>query len=160
MKKILLITFSLVIALASFSQETDVEWKLFPSKSDSLMKLDTVKTMDRAALPGKVSINKDERIDRVSKELAGGATQRPIIKGYRIQIISSSTKATVDSERGRFMSQNTGESSYTDYKAPNFKLLVGNFRTKLDAQRFQQQISDVFPNTIIIADEIELPKLD
>ncbi|MDC0015467.1 SPOR domain-containing protein [Flavobacteriales bacterium] len=160
MKKILLITFSLVIALASFAQESDIEWKLFPSKADSLMAKDTVKTLDRAAVPGKVSINKDERIDRVSKDLAGGASQRPIVKGYRIQIISSSTKATVDSERGRFMSHNTRESSYTDYKAPNFKLLVGNFRTKLDAQRFQQQISDVFPNTIIIADEIELPKLD
>ena len=159
MKKILLFTFSLVIALASFSQDT-IAPKLFPSRADSLMLLDTVKTMDRVAMPGKVLINKDDRIDRVSKEMAGGASQRPIIKGYRIQIISSSTKATVDSERGRFMSQNTGESSYTDYKAPNFKLLVGNFRTKLDAQRFQQQISNVFPNTIIIADEIELPKLD
>lgn len=149
------------IVLVSFTQETtNAQWKLFPSKTDSLMKKDTIKTLDRAAVPGKVNIVKDERIDRISKELAGGATQRAIIKGYRIQIISSSTKATVDSERGRFMSQNTGVSSYTDYKAPNFKLLVGNFRTKLDAQRFQQQINDVFPNTIIIADEIELPKLD
>ena len=97
MKKILLITFSLVIALASFAQESDIEWKLFPSKADSLMAKDTVKTLDRAAVPGKVSINKDERIDRVSKDLAGGASQRPIVKGYRIQIISSSTKVDVSS---------------------------------------------------------------
>lgn len=161
MKKTIILLLSLAIAFAGYSQD-DTAIELNDSDLTEIisMNTDTIKGITQAAVPGKITVVKDARIDKVSKDLAGGTTNKSVMKGYRIQIISSSTKSVVDGERGRFMTANPGVANTTDYKAPNFKLLVGNFRTKLDAEKFQNEIKDQFPGTIIIADEIDLPKLD
>lgn len=144
----------------SLSQDTTQNWKLYPSNTDTVLATDTVYRIVKSNTPGRIKVVKDNRIDKVSQDIAGGKTNKPIIKGYRIQITSSSTKSLVDGERGRFMSTNSGVKTYVDYKAPNFRLRVGNFRTKLDAQKFQNEIKDQFPNTLVISDDIELPRLE
>ena len=148
----------LVIALLSvgYSQNSTRDWKLFPGKTDSVLPTDTVYGLIKSTKPGTIKVEKDERIDRVSDLLRGGTTNKPVIKGYRVQIISSSTKSAVDSEKGRFMSSYSGHRSYIDYKAPNFRLRAGNFRNKLEAQKFQHEIMKDFPNTLIIFVIIDL----
>lgn len=162
MKNILIILVSfLALSVVGISQDTtsNSDWKLYPV-SDSLKKTDTVYALKKAPTPGKVKVNKDKRIDKVSTDLAGGTTNKPVIKGYRLQVLSSSTKATIDAERGKFMAKYPKYKTYIDYKAPNFRLRVGNFRTRLDAERFQNEIKKIFPNTLIITDMIELPLIE
>lgn len=159
MKKIILSFLVITLLASGFSQDSTKDWKLYPGKSDTVLPTDTVYGIKHSYKHGKVNIEKDERIEKVSDALRGGLTNKPIINGYRVQIISSSNKGSVDSERGRFMSNYRGTKSYIDYKAPNFKLIVGNFRTKLDAQKFQHEIGDSFQNTLVIPAKIEYPRL-
>ena len=58
------------------------------------------------------------------------------------------------------MSSNSRTRTYIDYKAPNFRLRVGNFRNKLEAQKLQHEIMKDFPNTLVISDSIDFPRLD
>jgi hypothetical protein len=132
------------------------QWKLYPSSTDSVSVTDTIFGLKKSVKPGIVTVKKDQRIDKVSNDLAGGNSKKPLIKGYRVQVISSSTKANVDVERANYMAYKT----YIDYKAPNFRLRVGNFRTRLDAERFQNEIKVISPNTLIISDMIELPLIE
>ena len=160
MKKIILSFLVITLLTSGFSQDSSNNWKLFPGKTDTVLPTDTVYGLTLAHKPGTIKVGKDDRIDKVSELMRGGASNHPIINGYRVQIISSSTKSIVDSERGRFMSSNSVTRTYVDYKAPNFRLRVGNFRNKLEAQKLQHEIMKDFPNTLVISDSIDLPRLD
>lgn len=160
MKKTILSFLVIALLTTGFSQDSTKNWKLYPVKMDTILPTDTVFGLVKSFKPGTIKVNKDERIDKVSEKMRGGETGQPIINGYRIQITSKSTKSIVDSERGRFMNNYLGTRHYMDYEVPNFKLRVGNFRTKLDAQKFQHEIKKDFPNTLIIPHAIELPRLD
>ena len=159
MKFIIAITF-LIISLFGFSQDSTQNWKLYPSDTDSIKVNDTLFGIKTVEKEGEINVTKDKRIDAISKQLAGGENRiKPIIHGYRIQIIGSSDKSVVDKERGKFISSFRGTKSYIDYNVPNYKLKIGNFRTKLDAQKFQNTMKEVFPSTLILSDNIEFPKL-
>ncbi len=162
MKNIVLIILVSAFSILGFSQDStsNSEWKVYPANTDSVKTTDTVFGLKKSTKPGKVSVKKDKRIDKVSDDLAGGTTKKPIIKGYRVQVISSSTKGNVDSERARCMAAHRSHKTYIDYKAPNFRLRVGNFRTRLEAEKFQNEIKELFPNTLIISDMIELPIIE
>lgn len=160
MKKIILSFLVITLLTTGFSQDTTGNWKLYPGKTDTVLPTDTVYGIKQAFKQGKIKVVKDSRIDKVSDVMRGGASNHPVITGYRVQIISSSTKSTVDSERGKFMSSYRGTKTYIDYKAPNFRLRVGNFRNKLEAQKFQNEIKKAFPFTLVISDSIDLPRLD
>ena len=157
----------LLLAFCAFSfsgisqdSTANSNWKLYPTNTDSVKVNDTVYGLKKAPKAGKVKVKKDKRIDKVSTDLSTGNKNKPLIKGYRIQIMSSSTKSTVDGERGKFMASHPKYKTYIDYKAPNFRLRIGNFRTRLDAERFQNEIKKMFPNTLIITDMIELPLIE
>jgi hypothetical protein len=42
------------------------------------------------------------------------------------------------------------------YQQPNFKLRAGNFRNRLDAQRFLNQVKLYYPNSFIVKDDGKL----
>jgi len=159
MRLIIVFIFSFISVLG-FSQDTTKTWKLYPENTDSVRIGDTVYGIKQVADKGKISISKDNRIDEVSLKMAGGENRvTPIIHGYRIQIISSSNKSVVDGAKGNFIENYRGTASKIIYESPNFKLRVGDFRTKLDAQKFQNTIKKTFPSTLIISDLISFPKL-
>ena len=158
-----IIAFFFVCLSLGFGQDTtqNNNWKLYPSGSDSVkLATDTITEIKKAPIKGKVVIKKDPRIDAVSKDLAGGDSKQAKFMGYRIQVVSSPTKATVDTERQRFLQLYPNQRAYIFYKAPNFRLQVGNFRTRLEGEKFQNQIKNVFPNTWIVTEMVDLPILE
>lgn len=152
-----------------FTQVSDQDWKLYPGSNDSIhinsdslstAKIDTVKEIKIADAPGKVKINKDSRIDKLSKELGtpnDGVSVK--IHGYRLQLVASSNKTAIDGERAKFVGMRNDVPTYMDYRQPNFRLRAGNFRTKLEAQKLQWELKDIFPSAIVVNDMIELPKI-
>lgn len=80
------------------------------------------------------------------------------IDGYRIQIISLSgtnSKIMAEKMQTEFNQKFPKMTSYVTYFEPNFRLRVGDFRTKLEAYRFYQQIIATYPGAFIIRDKIE-----
>ncbi len=78
--------------------------------------------------------------------------QTKTIPGYRIQIASLSGN---NSRTEAFRKKNEFKTAFPDMEAyvifndPNFKVLIGNFITRLDAFTFLQQCKDLFPGTIV-----------
>ena len=80
------------------------------------------------------------------------------VEGYRIQIISlsgSNSKAIVEKMQVDFNTQYPQVPAYIAYFEPNFRLRVGDFRTKLEAYHVYQMINLSFPGAFIIKDKIE-----
>lgn len=74
------------------------------------------------------------------------------IPGYRIQVASLSGTASKNRAfemKERIRSTYPGVEAYVVFDEPNFKVKVGDFRTRLEAFVFLQRIRADFPGTII-----------
>jgi hypothetical protein len=114
------------------------------------------------AQSGDVTIIKDSRIDGlISKE---GEVEPPAINpqinGFRIQLFFDSERSAINDARGTFISKYPRIDTYTTYNAPNFFLRVGDFRTRLEAEKVKDELSDLFPTSFIVKEKINLPRLE
>ncbi len=74
------------------------------------------------------------------------------IPGFRVQIASFSganSKNSAFSLRDRFVIDYPDVQAYIVFDEPNFKVKVGDFRTRLEAYAFLQQIKEVYKGYII-----------
>lgn len=74
------------------------------------------------------------------------------IPGYRIQVASlsgTSSKNLAFDMKERIRTAFPGVEAYVVFDEPNFKVKVGDFRTRLEAYVFLQHIKADFPGTII-----------
>ena len=106
-------------------------------------------------LQGQISIQADERIEQ---QIAKKASKQ--MNGYRLQICFDSDKSIIDEARNRFISIYPKIDTYVTFEAPNFNLMVGDFRTILEAEKVQEEISGQFTIVIIHKTLIHLPRID
>ena len=111
---------------------------------------------------GKTEIIQDSRVDiLVSKHIQINQTLKTM-DGFRIQLFSDSgnnSKTKAQAAHDEFQSRYPGMGVYLTFKSPNYKVRIGDFRTKLDAQRFLNEIAADYSNAFIITDQINLPKI-
>ncbi|MBS1524230.1 MAG: SPOR domain-containing protein [Bacteroidetes bacterium] len=111
---------------------------------------------------GKVEVVKDPRIDtliarRAELNKSVGLDQ---VMGYRVQIFTGSNRREAYDAQAKFQQQFPDIRSYIIYNEPNFKVRAGDFRTKLEAEKFQDQLKKWFSGTFIITEKINPPKPD
>lgn len=74
------------------------------------------------------------------------------IPGYRIQVASlsgSTSKNRAFEMKERIRGSYPGVEAYVVFDEPNFKVKVGDFRTRLEAYVFLQRMRTEFPGTIV-----------
>jgi len=112
---------------------------------------------------GHIQIIQDDRVDLLVSKHVQINQNRKGIEGYRIQIFFDSgnnSKTKAQSIYEGFKAKYPDVRGYLSFKSPNYKVRVGDFRTRLDAQRFLNDIIVEYPNAWIIADMIDLPKVE
>ena len=110
---------------------------------------------DSSNVISKVSVIKDAGIENVLQTYKSSYT----LNGYRIQIFSDNKKQPARDEKARFLSSFNSVKAHEVYQQPFFKIRVGDFRTKLEAYKFQKEIQAQFPNSFIVKDEIDVEQL-
>lgn len=111
---------------------------------------------------GKITINQDDNISKLIQEHKTFNKNQSGIIGYRIHIFFDSgnnSKSKAYSIKSQFMAEYPDVEAYIVYQEPNYKVKVGDFRTRLEAQNFQNQISNEYKNAFIIKEMINLPKI-
>lgn len=81
------------------------------------------------------------------------------VKGYRVQIHFGADREKAKEIKGKFMQAYNSSVAYEKYEQPNFKIRVGDFRTRTEAFKFLKLISPDFSSSFIVQDEIELKEL-
>ena len=81
------------------------------------------------------------------------------ISGFRIQIFFGSERKAAQEARNKFMQIHPGYDAYLIYQQPYFKVRVGDFRSKLEANSLYKKVLPEFDRVFIIPDKINLPKL-
>ena len=112
---------------------------------------------------GKVNIYQDFEIYLlVNKHIESNKKQKGI-PGYRIQVYSGSghsARGKAEEVESFFLEEYPDVACYLSYYSPNFKVRVGDYRTKSEALKFKKEIVLNFPNTYIVKDIIKFPKID
>lgn len=106
---------------------------------------------------GSVEVSKDPRIDsliakRIDLYKAGNTANN----GYRIQIFSGADRKEAYSSQAEFKSIYPDVKSYLSYTQPNYKIRVGNFRTRLEAEKFMSELKKHFSVVFIFSEPIDL----
>lgn len=113
---------------------------------------------------GKLEIIKDARIDTLAARRAelnkATGLDATTASGYRVQIFSGSNRKEAYDIQAKFLEQFPDMRSYIIYSEPNFKVRVGDFRTRLEAEKAEEDLKKVFAGMFIIPEKINLPKLD
>jgi hypothetical protein len=163
MHKLFLFTI-LLFSATSFGQQTEW-WNIGKSKDKDQKESNEEKVEvegDTVEIqPGKVSIKKDPRIEKLIafKGAKIPPATGPKIDGFRIQIYFDQDRSSVNSARAKVLQLNASAETYVEYKAPNYNLLYGNFRTRLEAEKARAELMSLFPESIIVKDKIYFPKL-
>lgn len=76
-------------------------------------------------------------------------------EGYRIKIHFGADKDKMKAVHAKFAARFADYPIYEDYQLPNFVVLVGDFKTKLEAFESLKKIQGEFPNSFIVKGKIK-----
>ncbi len=169
MKQLILLSFlSFVLFTCGFSQEKDLKLYSPSTGDDSLIvfKKDTVVqtsfNLNYSNKDGVVNISGDSRLNSLTEYQGTPQNGQNVVKmaGYRLQIFYDQEKNSVNQKKADYLARYNEKPAYINYKAPNFRLRVGDFRTRLQAESFMNEIKVDWPDAIVVEDDIELPRLE
>lgn len=106
---------------------------------------------------GKIEKIQDYRIEKLVEKHIAINEYRKKINGYRVQIHFGSQRDPAKEIKTKFLQLYPDMPAYELYQQPNFKIRIGDFRTKVEAYKFLKDLQKDFPNAFIVQDEINLP---
>lgn len=114
-----------------------------------------------------VIVIKDARLDMLSAKQAyinkrtSMMTSSGLYKGFRIQLISTSSRDAAQQMKTDMMHKYPDQKIYMLFQSPNFKVRMGNFLKRKEAERFRMQLIRYFPQGVyIVEDAIEYTPKD
>jgi hypothetical protein len=108
---------------------------------------------------GNIVVHKDPRIDLLIKkqiDINEETTRdtRRTMSGYRIQVINSNDRNKVFTAKARIYQSYPELKPYLLYQPPFYKLKVGNFKTREEAEEYRKELSRDFPSGLYIVKDI------
>ena len=110
----------------------------------------------------KLDIQTDPGINELLKQHISQNRKNNSTNGYRLQIYFGSgvnAHSQAVKVRTEFLSSNPEVKAYLIFKSPDFKVLIGDYRTKNEALKMQKSLINQYPNAFIVSDEIAFPEL-
>lgn len=103
-------------------------------------------------MPGKVDVRADAKVERLMERFA--AVKHPQA-GYRVQVYLGERKAAEEAKRA-FLQSSPDTPAYLSWLAPNWRLRIGDCRTRLEAERLLRDLRSTYPGCYIVPDQIEM----
>ena len=78
--------------------------------------------------------------------------------GYRVQVYFGSDRNHATELKTEFQHLYPKANAYILYQQPNFKLRVGDFKSRLEALKFLKEIQDNYTTAFVVQDDVKLPE--
>lgn len=150
MKRLFLIVGLLLAAASLQAQEVETS-----APVDSLL---LGKSIFTVMGPG-VKVDQSSEVRQAMTQYVGKNASKPI-SGYRIRVFydnSPQARSRSESIESALMEQYPEHKVYRSFESPNYKVLIGNFRSKDEALRIFNALKKTYPTAYIIKDRIDYP---
>ena len=134
-------------------EQSEVAKEVQTEEVNEIVQLEAIPKSNKPAKQGEIRYIQDERISILDDYLKTHPIKHD---GYRIQLIFGS-REEVSTAKSRFVSSYS-YSHYEDWLQPNYRLRVGDFLTRFQAEKVLREIKARFPKAYIVRDKIEVPK--
>lgn len=107
-----------------------------------------------------IQINRDPLLDKMLVWSIENNKIKNKIDGFRVEIFFSSdvdAKEKALKKKTEFLSVYPDNTVHVKYISPNFRVRIGDFRTKNEALKLYKEIKDNYPVAFIVTDEIDFP---
>lgn len=150
MKQSLVVVCLLIVQ--SLSAQND--WRLYGTEKDetSLEVIEEEIILFDSNQTGSAIILADAKIDSLVSLMDA---KPPSIKGYRVEIFFGQRK-DAEKVKSEFLKKYQEWPIYVVWQQPNFKVQIGDFMTKLQAEKTQQEIKSLYPNSYITITDIKM----
>lgn len=107
-----------------------------------------------------IIVIKDPRLDVLSQKQAfinkrtSVLTSSGKIKGFRIQITSTNSRDQAFNAKAAVQSKFPDQKVYTTYQAPLFKVRVGDFLKREDAEKYRKLMLSIFPDGMYVVEDV------
>lgn len=146
---------SLIIVCLFIAQIVSAQndWRLYGTEKDAkpidvveeeIIEVDSIQE-------GSVIILADSNIDSLVTLMS---EHPPSLKGYRVEIFFGQRK-DAEKVKSAFLKNYQQWPIYIVWQQPNFKVQIGDFMTKLQAEKTQQEIKSKYPNSYISITDIK-----
>ena len=112
-----------------------------------------------------VIVHKDQRLDmlikkqiEINEETSRNA--RRSAKGFRLMVINTDKRNDAIEAKTKVYTYFPELKAYLIYQSPYFKLKVGNFKDRKDAETYQKRLDAYFPKGVFVINDIIEVKLD
>ncbi len=112
-------------------------------------------------LPEDVVVIQDASVRAALAAKIESAPER-LVSGFRIRLFSSSSRTAREASLEvlrRFNEQYPFISVYRSYSAPNFKVTIGNFRNRAEAEAVHRLVKKDYPDAFIVRDRFRYPTI-
>lgn len=149
--KILILLAALVLSASVHAQS---------SVDSTLLGVDILSLINQKG-SGSATINQSIEIrNALSRHIVANSSAK--MQGYRVRIFFDSdrtARAKSESIAASFSERYPGIRVYRKHESPYFKVTVGDFRTRADAQRFASKLSNsgAYPYVFVVKEQINYP---
>jgi hypothetical protein len=109
-----------------------------------------------------LSVNQDERLDKMLNWHIEKNIKMDGMEGFRVEVFFSADYDALEqakNQKVKFLSKYPDYAVHIKYDAPNFKVRIGDFRTKNEALKLLKEIDRNYPMAFIVPDKIKFPLL-
>ena len=79
---------------------------------------------------------------------------RTVARGFRVQIYMGASRSEAYAEQARFQRLFSNIDTYVSYEAPNYRVKVGDFRSRSEADQLMRGLSQQFNNVFVHTEDI------
>lgn len=142
--------------LSAFRPRYGVAVKPVPSSPEKAPESPATSPAKRPVTDQPMHVNR--RVDMLLDTIAMRNKAVKHTMGYRIQIYVGSSRQDADAAKV-YCYQNLPELfPYMTFSNPTYRVKIGDFLTRMDAERYQEKLRDLYPSAMIIQDRVEIKK--
>jgi hypothetical protein len=107
-----------------------------------------------------IVVIKDPRLDILSQKQSlinkrtSALTSNGKVKGFRIQITSTNSRDQAFNVKALVLSKFPDQKVYTTYQAPLFKVRVGDFIKREEAEKYRKLMLSIFPTGLYVVEDV------
>ena len=110
-----------------------------------------------STLSAQVSVDKDPRVDlllkkqeEVNKKVWTDNNNNKQVPGFRVLVINTNNRQSAIDVKTKLMRDFPEHKTYMLYQSPNFRVQIGNFRTRKEADLLKNQLAKIYSSGLLI----------